>query len=172
MFLSSSAVPSSLIGSYYADKTKNMRLLFMVKNILCIIGNVMYTLYYSPYIVLFGKLVVATGAARLVAYIGETSRVYESEQLTLNFFLLPIFSTLGVVFGPSSVFVFRLIDIDLHGWRIQVRNIIGVTLAVLNIIHAILNYFTLCNVSQGYTIKKSVNEIFPSKEQEGLLEND
>lgn len=115
MFLSSSVVPSSLIGSYYADKTKNTRLLFMVTNTLCIIGNIMYTLYYSPYIVLFGKLVAATGAARLVAYIGETSRVYESEQLTLNFFLLPTFSTLGVVFGPSSVFVFRLIDIDLHG---------------------------------------------------------
>ena len=84
----------------------------MVTNTLCIIGNIMYTLYYSPYIVLFGKLVAATGAARLVA------------------------------------------------------------LAVLNIIHAILNYFTLCNVSQGYTIKKSVNETFSSKEHEGLLEND
>ena len=171
VFLSFSAVPSSLIGSYYADKTKNVRLLFMVTNILSIIGNVMYTLYYSPYIVLFGQLVIGTGAARLVAYVGEISRVYESEQLTQKLFLLSIFSTLGAVFGPSSVFVFRLIDIDLYGWRIQVGNMIGVTLAVLNIIHAVLNYFTLSNVSQENTVKRSVSEKFPSKEHEGLLEN-
>ena len=161
-----------MIGSYYADTTKNVRLLFMVTNILSIIGNIMYTLYYSPYIVLFGQLIIGTGAARLVAYVGETSRVYESEQLTQKFFLLSIFSTLGAVFGPSSVYMFRLIDIDLHGWRIQVGNMIGVTLAVLNIIHAVLNYFTLCNVSQEYTIKKSISETFSSNEHQALLEND
>ena len=172
VFLSSSGVFSSLIGSYYADTTKNVRLLFMVTNILSIIGNIMYTLYYSPYIVLFGQLIIGTGAARLVAYVGETSRVYESEQLTQKFFLLSIFSTLGAVFGPSSVYLFRLIDIDLHGWRIQVGNMIGVTLAVLNMIHAILNYFTLCNVSQEYSIKKSVSETFSSNQHQVLLEND
>ena len=172
VFLSSSGVFSSLIGSYYADTTKNVRLLFMVTNILSIIGNIMYTLYYSPYIVLFGQLIIGTGAARLVAYVGETSRVYESEQLTQKFFLLSIFSTLGAVFGLSSVYMFRLIDIDLHGWRIQVGNMIGVTLAVLNIIHAVLNYFTLCNVSQEYTIKKSVSETFSSNEHQALLESD
>ena len=172
VFLSSSGVFSSLIGSYYADTTKNVRLLFMITNIFSIIGNVMYTLYYSPYIVLFGQLVIGTRAARAVAYVGETSRVYESEQLMQKFFLLSIFSTLGAVFGPSSVYLFRLVDIDLYGWNLQVGNMIGVTLAVLNIIHAILNYFTLCNVSQEYTVKNSASETFSSNEHQVLLEND
>ena len=172
VFLSSSGVFSSLIGSYYADTTKNVRLLFMVTNILSIIGNIMYTLYYSPYIVLFGQLIIGTGAARIVACAGEISRVYESQQLTQKFFLISIFSTLGTVFGPSSVYLFRLIDINLYGWRIQVGNMIGVTLVFLNIIHAILNYFTLYNVSQAHTIKKSVSERFSSKENQVLLDND
>ena len=144
----------------------------MITNVLSIIGNVMYTLYYSPYIVLFGQLIIGAGTARLVACAGEISRVYEPKQLTQKFFLISIFSTLGTVFGPSSVYLFRLIDIDLYGWRIQVGNMIGVTLVVLNIIHVILNYFTLYNVSQVHTIKKSVSETFPSKENQVLLDND
>ena len=49
---------ASIIGSYYADYTKNVREICLFEDLLNITGNVMYSLHYSPYLILFGQLLV------------------------------------------------------------------------------------------------------------------
>ena len=44
---------SSIIGSYYGDLTKNIREICLLEDLLNIIGNIMYSLYYSPYFIIF-----------------------------------------------------------------------------------------------------------------------
>ena len=75
-----SGVVSSVIGSYYADYTKNVREICLIEDILNVIGNFMYTLYYSPYLILLGQLLIGTTSARMASSVGEISRVYETEK--------------------------------------------------------------------------------------------
>ena len=42
---------SSIIGSYYVDLTKNFREICLLEDTLNVIGNIMYSLYYFPYLI-------------------------------------------------------------------------------------------------------------------------
>ena len=81
-FLAGSGIIFSFLGSYYADRTKNVRRIFLVSNVLNVLGNLMYMLYYSPYVVLCGQFLVGSAAARLVAGVGEITRIYDASELT------------------------------------------------------------------------------------------
>ena len=45
---------ASIIGSYYADYTKNIWEIYLFEDVLNIIGNLMYSLHYSPYLIFWG----------------------------------------------------------------------------------------------------------------------
>ena len=159
-FLCGSGVVSSLFGSYYADSTKNLRGICLVTNALNVIGNIMYVLYYSPYLVLFGQLLVGTAAARSVASVGEISRVYEAKDLTQKLSLLGVFSTFGSLLGPCTTYVFKSVNTEISGWKLNVNNMVGITMASLFFIQLIINYFTLQNVSKVYNIKTEARKNF------------
>ena len=89
-FLCGSAVVSSLAGSYYVDKTKNVRQVLLLSSVINLLGNILYLLHYSPFIVLFGQLLVGIAAVRGPVVIGEVARVYESEEMTGKLSLLAL----------------------------------------------------------------------------------
>ena len=156
-FLCGSGVITSMFGSYYVDLTKNVRRISLVTCLLTVIGNVMYALYFSQFIVLFGQLLVGTGGARMVAAVGEVSRVYDTKEITSKLSFLGIFSAAGTVLGPSLTYVFKLVDIEIIGWKIKMGNMAGVTMAILFLIQFILNYFTLYNLSKECTLKAAAS---------------
>ena len=49
--LFSSGAVAPIVGSYYSDYAKNYREICLVEGVLNIIGNIMYSLYYSPYLI-------------------------------------------------------------------------------------------------------------------------
>ena len=85
-----SGVICSIVGSYYADYTKNVREICLFEDVLNIIGNIMYSLYYSPYLILFGQLLIGTTSARMTSTVGEISRVYGSDKITQKLGILGI----------------------------------------------------------------------------------
>ena len=98
---------SSIIGSYYADNTKNIREISLLDDLLNIAGNNMYSLYFSPYLILFGQLLIGTSSARMTSSIGEVSRVYEAEELTQKVRILGIMTVIRSILGPCNAFVFQ-----------------------------------------------------------------
>lgn len=98
---------SSIIGSYYAGNTKNIREISLLDDLLNIAGNIMYSLYFSPYLILFGQLLIGTSSARMTSSIGEVSRVYEAEELTQKMGILGIMTVIGSILGPCNAFVFQ-----------------------------------------------------------------
>ena len=146
----------SIIGSYYADYTKNIRGICLFEDVLNIIGNIMYSLHYSPYLILFGQLLVGTTAARLTSSVGEVSRVYETAQITQKMGLLGVMSVIGAIVGPCTTFVFQYIDTSLGTWKLNIGNMVAIFMAVFYLFQLILNYFTLHNVSKEYTLKKEL----------------
>ena len=147
---------SSIIGSYYVDYTKNIREICLLENALNIAGNIMYSLYYSPYLVLFGQLLTGTTSARMTGSIGEVSRVYHADQLTKKIGILGIMAVSGSIVGPSTVFVFKYIDLSIGHWKWNIGNMIGISMTVFYLFQFVLNFLTLHNVSKEYTLKNDL----------------
>lgn len=152
--LCGSGVIFALVGSYYYDRTNNIRILYLVLNVLSILGNILYVIYFSPYIVLGGQFLIGMTAARTPGGIGEMVQVYETERYTQLVSINAIFSCLGGVIGPSSTWLFNLVDTEFNGWILDVNNMVGVVMGSLFVLYFILNLFTLHNVALEYNLKK------------------
>ena len=154
--LFSSGAVASIVGSYYSDYTKNYREICLVEDVLNIIGNIMYSLYYSPYLIVFGQLLIGTSSARVTSSVGEVSRVYEAAEITHKLGIIGIFTVAGSIIGPSTTFGFQYVEVYIGDWIWNVGNMIGISMTTFYLFQFLLNYFTLHNVSKEYTLKKEV----------------
>ena len=152
LFLSGAV--SSIIGSYYVDLTKNYREFCLLEDVLNIIGNIIYSLYYSQYLILFGQILIGTTAARMTSSVGEIACVYETCKLTQKMGLLGVMTVLGLVSGPSTIFLFQYVDTSIGIWKWSVGNLVGMAMTGFYLFQFLLNYFTLYNVSKDFTLKK------------------
>ena len=116
-FLYLSGAKSSIIGSYYVDYTKNIREICLLEDLLNIVGNIMYSLYFSPYLILFGQLLIGTSSAGITSSIGEVSRVYEAKELTQKIGILGIMTVVGSIAGPCNAFAFQYVDFSIGSWK-------------------------------------------------------
>ena len=162
-----SGVVCSIIGSYYADYTKNIREICLFEDVLNVIGNIMYTLYYSPYLIFFGQLLIGTTSARMTSTVGEISRVYGSDKITQKLGILGLIAVLGTLVGPCTTFIFQYVDICIGNWKWNIGNMVGISMTAFYLFQFTFNYFTLHNVSKEYTWKK---EFFvkPAIESSGI----
>ena len=152
-FLCLSGAISSIIGSYYVDYTKNIREICLLEDLLNIVGNIMYSLYFSPYLILFGQLLIGTSSARITSSIGEVSRVYEAKELTQKIGILGIMTVVGSIVGPCNAFAFQYVDFSIGSWKWNTGNMIGICMTAFYVFQFVLNYLTLHNVSKECTLK-------------------
>ena len=144
----------SIFGSYYVDLTKNFREICLLEDTLNVIGNIMYSLYYSPYLIISGQILIGTTSARMVSSVGEIARVYEADKLTQKLAIIGVVTVLGSVSGPSTTFLFQYVDIFIGNWKWNVGNMAGIAMTGFYLFQFFLNYFTLHNVSKEFTLKK------------------
>ena len=116
----------------------------------------MYSLYYSPYLIVFGQLLIGTSSARVTSSVGEVSRVYEAAEITHKLGIIGIFTVAGSIIGPSTTFGFQYVKVYIGDWIWNVGNMIGISMTIFYLFQFLLNYFTLHNVSKEYTLKKEV----------------
>ena len=166
-----SGVISSIIGSCYADYTRNFREICLFEDILNIFGNLMYSLYYSPSLILFGQLLIGTTSARMTSSVGEISRVYETEKITQKLGILGILTFAGSVIGPCTTFFFQYIDIDIGKWKWNVGNMASISMTIFYLLQFGINYFTLDNVSKEYTLKKDFSVVAANENSDPIEKN-
>ena len=80
--LCASGAVCSILLSYYGDRTNNIREISIALSVFNIIGNILYLLYYSPYIILFGQFLSGTIGARNVIIQAELSRVFSKDEIS------------------------------------------------------------------------------------------
>ena len=164
--LSMSGAMCSVFVSYYGDRTNNVRGICITISIANIIGNILYMLYYSPYIVLFGQFLAGTTAARNVSVVAEISRVYCKSKVSHKISIPIIFSALGALGGPCLTFVFKYINIQIGNWTLAIGNLPGFFMCIISTAQLFLDYFLLTNVSQEF------DDLFPGdKIKTGLEEH-
>ena len=147
--------------------TKNIREICLFEDVLNIIGNIMYSLYHSPYLVPFGQLLIGTTSARMTSTVGEISRVYGSDKITQKLGILGLAAVIGTLVGPCTTFIFQYVNICIGNWNWNIGNMADISMTAFYLFQFTFNYFTLHNVSEEYTLKK---EFFvkPAIESSGI----
>ena len=148
--LSGSAAICSMLVSYYGDRTNNIREMSITISVLNIIGNILYLLYYSPYIVLFGQFLCGTIAARNVVIQSLISRVFSRTEISQRTAITVLFAALGGFSGPGLTFAFKHVHLELGDWQLTIGNMPGLYMCFLSTIELFLNYFILKNVSKEF----------------------
>lgn len=173
-FLYGAGIIATFISSFYADKTKNIRGVFLITDVLCIVGNILYVFHYHIVFILIGQLFAGTAGARIVTGFGEIARVFEEKDLNKQISIVSVVWTLGLILGPCTVYAFGYVNFHIYTLEISIANSIGLLMAFLFIFQLFLNYFTLKNVSLSYTLKgknaKYFSENNPSKDVESTEE--
>ena len=145
----SGAICSTLV-SYYGDRTNKIREMSIALSVLSIIGNILYLLYYSPYIILFGQFLSGTIAARNVVIQSELSRVFSRTEISRKIAITILFASLGGFSGPALTFAFKHVHIEFGDWQLMIGNMPGLYVCFLSTIELFLDYFILKNVSKEF----------------------
>ena len=149
---------SGILGSFlitrFIDKYRNIRL-FMLTLLLCeIFGNVLYSIPMSPYFPLFGRLIQGLGDINMSVMIAEVARSFSESEVTGKIsVLVACFSTTFVI-APAINVVFKYVDVEVGGFRVNYGNLPGIFMALLFTVVAIVIYFKTSNVSKEFDLKE------------------
>ena len=135
------------------DQTRMVRVTFIICNCFLIVGNILYSLHFSPWLLVVGRFL--SGCAGLNSVMcGELIRSYPSSETTFQLSILSITFNSGFILGPGLNFMFSNIDFYLGHWHIKNVNFIGVFMAFVCIIMEILCLTMIHDLSKEFDLKQ------------------
>jgi len=179
---------SPMVGRI-TDKDKNIRQTIFFITTLLIIGNMMYSLYFSVWIVFVGRAICGIGLALRPLVYGEVARSYSGKDLSGRFSILGIVFGIGLAVGPVTIEIFKPVDIQISSFKLNYLNLPGIFMAFIFIILQLCNYFLIYDISKENNfelgtenetksvsndskIKKKIDNENNSEESENLITDD
>ncbi|XP_065651384.1 uncharacterized protein LOC105843519 isoform X4 [Hydra vulgaris] len=150
-YLFSSAIITPIIGRI-VDKTRLVCLTFVICNLFLVVGNVLYSMHFSPWFLVAGRFLSGCAGLRSVMC-GEIVRSYPVDETNYNLALLSITYNAGFIFGPGINFLFTYIDFSLGVWHLKTVNFIGVFMAILSVVMLLLSVTMVHNLSKEFDLK-------------------
>ena len=151
-YLVSSILASFPIGKW-VDRTRETKSVLIIGNGIIIVGNLMYSLPFSPYFLIFGRFIAGVGNSLRSVMVGEVFRSYKADES------IPVISMLGISFGvgfltaPAINIAFLKVNFHIITWRITDANIAGIYMAVLFLILEIIIALYASNLSKEFDMK-------------------
>ena len=99
-------VLGSLVLGRIFDKYRNLRQMMIFCNVLLFVGNLLYCIPLSPWLLFFGRLFAGIGASSRSLMSGEIVRCYLSNETVSQMSRMGMFYGLGYVVGPGLNFFF------------------------------------------------------------------
>ena len=152
-YLLSSAFLTPVIGRV-VDRTRVVRVTFLVCNSFLIVGNILYSLHFSPWLLVAGRFLSGCDGLNSVMC-GELIRSYPSSETTFQLSILSITFNSGFILGPGLNFMFSNIDFYLGHWHIKNVNFIGVFMTFVCIIMEILCLTMIHDLSKEFDLKQN-----------------
>lgn len=147
------AVIFSVIVGRMVDKHRNIRTTFFWGNVLVIIGNVIYALPWSPWLLIAGRFISGGGGPLRSVIAGELARCYPREELIAKYSSVGMAFNLGFIIGPGFNFAFESINFYIGDLHITYVNVPGLYMAVLFIFVQIMCFFMVFDLSKEYDMK-------------------
>ena len=152
-YLLSSAFVTPVIGRV-VDQTRQVRITFLICNSFLIVGNILYSLHFSPWLLVAGRFLSGCDGMNSVMC-GELIRSYPSSETTFQLSILSITFNSGFILGPGINFMFYNVDFYLGHWHIKNVNFIGVFMAFVCIIMEILCLTMIHDLSKEFDFKRN-----------------
>lgn len=151
------AVILSVIIGRWIDRTRKIRQIFLICNTLVILGNILYALHYSPWYLVFGRLISGADGPLRSVISGEVARCYPDSEVMSKFSSMGMAFALGFIIGPGVNFMFTTVDVTIGTWHITYANVPGVYMALLFLFTQICVFFMVHDLSREYDLKDEAN---------------
>ena len=96
-----SAAIGAVVFGRIANRTRCVRLLFFVANILLIVGNIFYMLPFSYWYLLVGRVLAGSGHGIRAVITGEIARCYNGNKLLKKFTVIGSAHAIGFTLAPA-----------------------------------------------------------------------
>ena len=145
-----------LFGFYFGkilDRTRKVKVSFLIGNACIIGGNIMYSIPYSPYCLLTGRFIAGVGISLRSIMTAELTRCYEENDSIKIFSLIMLVFNIGYIVGP--VFAMPCIDININWCHLKITygNAPIMILSLLYIIQYFLVVAFVHDLSRIYDLK-------------------
>ena len=170
-YLSSGVILSLIVGGL-VDRYRNINKTFIILNTMVIIGNIIYSLPFSPWLLIAGRLIAGAGGPIRPIISSELARCYPSDQLSSKLAVMAVAFSTGFIVGPAINFVFVSINISIGAWRITYVNVPGLYMAALFIVVEVICIFMVFDLSKEYDLKAEIcSAKFISNKKESSTDN-
>ena len=141
------AVISLPVVGYLFDKLKRIKEIILILNSFEIIGNIVYSLPISPWMIFSGRFLAGLGDGFYACATSEVVHTYPVSQRTSIFALLELGRVLGVTFGPALNFFLSKVNFHIGSWRIDSGTSPGLFMALLWILCQVITVYYTSNLS-------------------------
>ncbi|XP_066915308.1 uncharacterized protein [Clytia hemisphaerica] len=162
-------VLASLVLSKIFDKCRHLRIMFFIINVFTIVGNILYTIPLSPYLLLAGRFISGAGASIQPIMMSELTRSYPPDELIQKFSPMSLSYALGFTVGPCINFAFVNSNFWFLGIHIGFANGSGLVLTFLFMILLIISIIFVSDLSKEFDLKDATKNIEISDDEDEIL---
>jgi len=177
VYLVSMAISSLILGRIF-DRHRNIRTMLIFANYMMIMGNALYTIPTSPWLLFMGRLVAGVGSGIRPLLSAEIARSYTEEEVLVQFSRLGMAFGFGFIAGPAVNFAFVKADFQFLGVHIMFANGAGLFLIFVLFIQLGSVFLFVSNLSKEFDLKEAnrksldlpeKNQYYEESEEEFIL---
>ena len=157
-----------IVGRIY-DKTKRTREIFILLNLLQIIGNVIYAIPFSIWLPLSGRFLAGLGDGFAACAMGEITYTYPKSYRTGILSIMELGRVLGLVVGPAITFFIGKKTYYLWRWRLDYATMPGVVMAFCWLLYELLTICFVFNVSKDMSEEAAFIDDSDLSSEEGSM---
>lgn len=150
---------SAIIGSFvitkHVDKTRNIRKTILTLISCEIIGNVLYSIPLSPLFLLCGRFIQGLGDVNMSIMTAEIARSYSEKEVTSKIAVMVACFSTTFVMAPGLNIVFKLIDVNIKGFRVYYGNLPGLFMIVMFVFAWLIEYAFAYDLSKEFDLKQN-----------------
>lgn len=139
--------------SKWSDKSRNTKELLFICTFLNLLGIVLYTFTFSPYLMVLGRFLQGSVHLPRPSTTAEIARSYPVEELHRKLPLVTVFKMVGFAVGPIISVFFVNQHITIGTLYLRYGSICGFFLTVLALIQLVIITLFTSNLSKEYDLK-------------------
>ncbi|CAG0899524.1 unnamed protein product [Darwinula stevensoni] len=144
------ALFSGILVGYWADRSRNVRKIALTMNLFQIVGNLLYFIGFSPWVLLLGRFLSGTGVGMNTALYAEVSRSTTSEERTPVLTGIFAMRQISIILAPAYNLALANVNFQLGRIHVTEENSPGLLMAIIYVIFEVVVFFLFFNLSEEY----------------------
>eukprot|EP00111_Clytia_hemisphaerica_P004666 TCONS_00013402-protein len=157
-------IVASLVLCRLFDKCRTLKLFFTLVTFITFVGNVLYTIPFSPYLLLAGRFLSGAGGSLRPIMLSELTRSYPSDEVMAQMSTMSVSYGIGFTLGPAINFAFVKARFTLLGIPIGYANGAGLALSIAFLVAFAMSLFFVSDLSKEFDLKEEIQKMDADKQ--------